>query len=149
MKEDTAFKKRPADFPRGVFFIGGVIVSKQKTTDSKKLVVLALVCALAYVSVVFFRIPVVMFLDYEPKDCILAIAGMVYGPLSALAVVVADGHYIAQDQDIDSRELRAPLQEFGLLPIVQINIKELFELVHSGAKCLRLKLAISKGPELA
>lgn len=61
----------------------------------------------------------------------------------ALAVVVADGHYIAQDQDIDSRELRAPLREFGLLPIVQINIKELFELVHSGAKCLRLKLAIS------
>lgn len=64
-------------------------MSKQKTADSKKLVVLALVCALAYVSVVFFRIPVVMFLDYEPKDCILAIAGMVYGPLPALAAVVA------------------------------------------------------------
>lgn len=61
----------------------------------------------------------------------------------ALAIVVADGHYIAEDLDIDSRELRAPLQEFGLLPIVQINIKDLFELIHSGSKRLHLKLQIS------
>ncbi len=60
----------------------------QKKLDTKKLVVLALMAALAYAAVALFRIPVVQFLKYEPKDCILAIAGMLYGPLPALLVTV-------------------------------------------------------------
>ncbi len=64
------------------------MVYKEKKVDSKKLVVLALLSALAFICVVAFRIPVVEFLKYEPKDCILAIAGMLYGPVSALAAVV-------------------------------------------------------------
>lgn len=58
----------------------------QKRIDTKKLVVLALMAALAYAAVTVFRIPVVLFLKYEPKDCLLAIASMLYGPLPALAV---------------------------------------------------------------
>lgn len=63
-------------------------MNKQKVAGSKQLVVLALVCALAYVSVTFFRVPVVLFLSYEPKDCLLAIAGLLYGPIPALIVSV-------------------------------------------------------------
>lgn len=58
----------------------------KKRVDTKQLVVLALMAALAYAAVAVFRIPVVLFLKYEPKDCVLAIAGMLYGPLPALAV---------------------------------------------------------------
>ncbi len=63
-------------------------MTKQKKIDTKQLVVLALMAALAYAAVALFRIPVVQFLKYEPKDCILAIAGMLYGPLPALLVTV-------------------------------------------------------------
>lgn len=66
-------------------------MNKVKQLDTKQLVVLALMAALAYACVAMFRIPVVLFLKYEPKDCILAICGMLYGPLPAIgtAVVVA------------------------------------------------------------
>ncbi len=66
-------------------------MNKVKQIDTKRLVVLALMAALAYACVAMFRIPVVLFLKYEPKDCILAICGMLYGPLPAIgtAVVVA------------------------------------------------------------
>ncbi len=63
-------------------------MNEQKKIDTKKLVVLALMAALSYAAVALFRIPVVQFLKYEPKDCILAIAGMLYGPLPALLVTV-------------------------------------------------------------
>ncbi|MBQ9964354.1 MAG: ECF transporter S component [Clostridia bacterium] len=59
---------------------------QKKTVDTKQLVVLALLCALAYAAVAVFRVPVVLFLKYEPKDCILAICGMLYGPLPAVTV---------------------------------------------------------------
>ncbi len=66
-------------------------MQKARTFDTKRLVVMALLCALAYASVALFRVPVVLFLKYEPKDCILAICGMLYGPLPAIttAAVVA------------------------------------------------------------
>ena len=64
-------------------------MQQSKRMDTKQLVVLAMLAALAYACVAFFRIPVVAFLKYEPKDCILAIAGMLYGPLPAVAVAAA------------------------------------------------------------
>ncbi len=60
-------------------------MQQSKRIDTKQLVVLAMLAALSYACVAFFRIPVVAFLKYEPKDCLLAIAGMLYGPLPALA----------------------------------------------------------------
>ena len=52
---------------------------------------LAILSALAYIVMVLIKIPVVLFLSYEPKDVIIAIGGFLYGPLSALvmSVVVA------------------------------------------------------------
>lgn len=52
--------------------------------DTKKLVVLSVMTALAYLAVFIFRIPVVMFLKYEPKDVIIAIGGFMFGPLASL-----------------------------------------------------------------
>ena len=57
-----------------------------KHQQTKKLTVLAMLCAFAYVVMVFLRFPVVLFLKYEPKDVIITIGGFLYGPLAALAV---------------------------------------------------------------
>lgn len=62
-------------------------MQKQKI-DTRQLIVMALFCALAFASVAVFRIPVVLFLKYEPKDCLLAIGGMLYGPGPALLMSV-------------------------------------------------------------
>lgn len=54
--------------------------------QAKKLTVLAMLCAVAFVMVALVRIPVVLFLKYEPKDVIIAFGGFLYGPLAALIV---------------------------------------------------------------
>lgn len=51
--------------------------------DTKKLTVLAMLSALAYLAVVALRIPVILFLKYEPKDIIIVIGGFLYGPFAA------------------------------------------------------------------
>lgn len=63
-----------------------------KHESVKKLTVMAMFCALAYVMVALIRIPLLVpFLKYEPKDVILTIGGFLYGPAAALlsCVVVA------------------------------------------------------------
>lgn len=59
-----------------------------KHEQVKKLCVMAMLCALAYVVMMVARIPVVLFLKYEPKDVIIAFGGFLYGPLAALLISV-------------------------------------------------------------
>ncbi len=65
----------------------------QTRTDSatRRLVILALLSAIGYVSMLFIKIPVISFLSYEPKDIFLVLAGFLYGPLAALACCVVTG----------------------------------------------------------
>ena len=58
---------------------------------TKKLVTFAMMAALSYVAMVFIRIPVVMFLKYEPKDVIITIAGFLFGPVSSLIISLVVG----------------------------------------------------------
>ena len=57
-----------------------------QSAKTKKIVLLAMMAALAYLVMVVIRIPVVMFLKYEPKDVIITIAGFIFGPLEAFLV---------------------------------------------------------------
>lgn len=57
-----------------------------KHTQLKKLTVLAMIAALSYVLVATVRIPVILFLKYEPKDVLIAFGGFLYGPMASLAV---------------------------------------------------------------
>ena len=57
-----------------------------KHEKMKKLTVLAMLSAIAYVAVALLRFPVVLFLSYEPKDVVIAIGGFLYGPLAALGI---------------------------------------------------------------
>jgi riboflavin transporter FmnP len=52
----------------------------------KKLVLLAMLAAVAYVIVSIVRIPVVGFLSYEPKDVIITIAGFILGPMASFLI---------------------------------------------------------------
>ena len=55
---------------------------------TKKMTTIAMLCALAYLVMVIGRIPVVLFLKYDPKDVIIAIGGFIYGPLTSFAISV-------------------------------------------------------------
>ena len=59
-----------------------------RSDKTRKLVTLAMLSAVAYVLMVLIKIPVVLFLSYEPKDVIIAIGGFLYGPLSAMAMSI-------------------------------------------------------------
>lgn len=58
--------------------------NKKSRMDTKKMVVLAVMAAMAYMVMVFIKIPVVLFLKYEPKDVIITISGFMFGPLASL-----------------------------------------------------------------
>lgn len=58
---------------------------------TRKLTMLGMLGALAFLAVALIRIPVVQFLKYEPKDVVITIGGFIFGPLEAalLSVVVS------------------------------------------------------------
>ena len=57
-------------------------------SKTKKLTTIGMLCALAYVAVVVGRIPLVLFLKYDPKDVIIVIGGFIFGPLTSFAVTL-------------------------------------------------------------
>ena len=57
-------------------------------SKTKKLTTIGMLCALAYAAAVVGRIPLVLFLKYEPKDVIIVIGGLIFGPLASFAVAV-------------------------------------------------------------
>lgn len=57
-------------------------------SKTKKLSTTAMLCTLAYIAAAFGRIPIVLFLKYDPKDVIIVIGGFLFGPLTSLAITV-------------------------------------------------------------
>ena len=55
---------------------------------TKKLTTLAMLTALSYLIVATIRIPVVMFLKYEPKDVIITIGGFIFGPVEGFLIAL-------------------------------------------------------------
>lgn len=58
----------------------------RKSINTKKLVILAMLAAVAYLLVMVIRIPVVLFLSYEPKDVAITVGGFLFGPISAAGI---------------------------------------------------------------
>ena len=58
--------------------------------DVRKLCVLAMMSALAFILAAFVRVPVIPVppLRYDPKDIVILIAGFIYGPMAAFIVTV-------------------------------------------------------------
>ena len=57
----------------------------KKKISVRELTTLAMITAIAYVLVSTIRIPVVLFLKYEPKDVIITIGGFLMGPMASFA----------------------------------------------------------------
>ena len=58
-------------------------MNKQRMT-TRELTTLAMLTAIAYALVCTVRIPIVLFLKYEPKDVVITIGGFLLGPMAAL-----------------------------------------------------------------
>lgn len=56
--------------------------------QTKQITNIAMLCALAYSAVAIGRIPITLFLKYEPKDVIIIIGGLIWGPLTSFYVSV-------------------------------------------------------------
>lgn len=54
--------------------------------NARKITTIGMLCAIALVIVAFVRIPVVMFLKYEPKDVVITIGGFMMGPMASLVI---------------------------------------------------------------
>ena len=57
-----------------------------KHEQIKKLCVMSMLCAVAYVVMLAIKVPVILFLKYEPKDVIITFGGFLYGPVAALII---------------------------------------------------------------
>lgn len=56
---------------------------------TKTITITAMLAAMAYTAVCIGRVPVVLFLKYDPKDIIIALGGILWGPLTAFRVSLA------------------------------------------------------------
>ena len=66
----------------------------KSSTNIQKITVLGMLTALAYIFMLVTKLQIVLvpsipFLQYDPKDIIIVMAGYIYGPFSALIVTVA------------------------------------------------------------
>lgn len=61
----------------------------KKENSVKTLVLLAMLTAVSYVAVALIRVPVVLFLSYEPKDVIITIGAFLLGPVAGVIVSFA------------------------------------------------------------
>ena len=57
-------------------------------SKTKKLTTIGMLCAIAYVVAAVGRIPLVLFLKYDPKDIIIAISGLIFGPLTSFLIAL-------------------------------------------------------------
>lgn len=55
---------------------------------TRKLTTIGMLCAIAYAATATGRIPLILFLKYDPKDIIIAIGGLIFGPVTSFSVAL-------------------------------------------------------------
>ena len=60
---------------------------------AKRITTIAMLCALAYVVMAVGRVPVVLFLKYDPKDVVITLGGLIWGPMTACFACTASAIY--------------------------------------------------------
>lgn len=55
---------------------------------TKRMTLIAMLSALAFIAVALIRIPVVLFLKYEPKDVVIVLGGLMMGPLTSAFISI-------------------------------------------------------------
>ncbi len=59
---------------------------ENKNAFLRKLIMMAMLSAMAYMLMLVARVPVVLFLKYEPKDVIITIGGFILGPVASMVI---------------------------------------------------------------
>ena len=61
-------------------------------SKTKRITVIGMLCAITYVTMVVGRIPIILFLKYDPSDVIVTLGGFIWGPMTSciVSVIVAD-----------------------------------------------------------
>ena len=59
---------------------------KNRPDSIRKMVLIAMLAAIAYMIVAYIRIPVILFLKYEPKDVVITIGGFLLGPMASFII---------------------------------------------------------------
>ena len=54
----------------------------------KNITTLAMLCALAYAAAAAGRVPLVLFLKYDPKDIVIAAGGLLFGPFASFTTAL-------------------------------------------------------------
>lgn len=72
----------------GVRFFKEGFVMSQTQSKTRKLALIPMLCAMAVLAVAVIRIPVVLFLKYEPKDVVIVLGGLMMGPLASFLISV-------------------------------------------------------------
>ena len=57
-------------------------------TKTRKITTIAMLVAISFAAVTFLRIPIVLFLKYDPKDVIITIGGLIWGPITSALVSI-------------------------------------------------------------
>jgi len=57
-------------------------------SKTKNLAAAGMLCALAYAAAAVGRIPLVLFLKYDPKDIIIGIGGLIFGPFTSFLIAL-------------------------------------------------------------
>lgn len=57
-------------------------------SKTQKITTIAMLCAIAYIVTAVGRIPVILFLKYDPSDVIVTLGGLIWGPMTSLIVSV-------------------------------------------------------------
>ena len=52
-------------------------------SKTKKITTIGMLCAITYVTMAVGRIPVVLFLKYDPSDVIVTLGGLIWGPMTS------------------------------------------------------------------
>lgn len=61
---------------------------KKSAQHIRRLVIMAMFTALAFAAVAFIRIPVMLWLSYEPKDVLLTMGAFILGPIEGIVMTV-------------------------------------------------------------
>ena len=57
-------------------------------SKTKRVTTIGLLCAITYATMVVGRIPIILFLKYDPSDVIVTLGGFIWGPMTSCIVSV-------------------------------------------------------------
>ena len=77
-------------------------------SKTKRITAIGMLCAITYVTMVVGRIPIILFLKYDPSDVIVTLGGFIWGPMTSciVSVIVATLEMITVSDRVSRKSCR-------------------------------------------